>query len=521
MQISIEDYEKIRPIAKLEYGGSTLLYHVPNRMALWRVQTLFTKEPCTIEWLQTIEAGSVLLDVGANVGMYTMIAAKLRRARVYAFEPESQNYALLNANIHVNGLHGQVTAFCVALSDQVGFDKLYLSEFSAGGSCHSLHEDVGFDLTPRKSPFVQGVFSHTIDAAITSGAIEVPNYIKLDVDGFEHKVLKGAKQTLRDQRVRSLIVELNPRIPEHRAIVDYLAEFGFRHDPQQVGRAARQEGAFKGIGEWIFTRDAGRPAADLNGGRVAHRLVSAAVKSNLTRSEQVVAHVLRRVRETAIETEPFPYAIVDDVFPDDYYRQIAQHFPEESRMVPLSETGRATGYKERLVVLFDDTGFARLDERQRQFWSELRGWLYSPSFVNGVVDRFRPYVAARIDELARRMGTVSVRGDAMIVSDKTRYAIGPHTDAPHRLITFLFYLPQDDRYRRYGTSIYKPNDPDFVCAGGPHYPFDRFTRIKTVGFVPNRLLIFVRTGRSFHGVEPIDENIERRLLVNNLRLCGL
>ena len=82
----------------------------------------------------------------------------------------------------------------------------------------------------------------------------VPNHIKLDVDGFEHKVIDGAVETLKKPEVRSLIIEINPHLPEHRAIIDHLAEFGFGYDPAQVAKAARTEGAFTGVGEYVFRR---------------------------------------------------------------------------------------------------------------------------------------------------------------------------------------------------------------------------------------------------------------------------
>jgi len=128
----IEAYENFDPAITLTYNGISIVYRIPNRAALWRVETLPTKEPCTIAWLESMEPGAILLDVGANVGMYTIFAAKVRQATVYAFEPESQNYALLNANIQANELSSQVTAYCAGLSDQQGLDKLYLSEFALG-----------------------------------------------------------------------------------------------------------------------------------------------------------------------------------------------------------------------------------------------------------------------------------------------------------------------------------------------------------------------------------------------------
>ncbi len=518
MKISIEDYEKLRPVVTFRHEGRSAYYHVPNRMTLWRVETLLSKEPSTIAWLNKIRAGETLLDVGANVGMYSIYAACFRDAIVYAFEPESQNYALLNANIYENKLSGRVHAYCLALSDRAGLDKLFLSNFAQGTSCHSLGEEVGFDLQPRKSPFAQGIYSQSIDELIAGGALPVPDYIKVDVDGFEHKVIQGAARTLVDPKVKSIIIELNPHLPEHLRVVEQLQQLGFAYDTQQVHEAARQDGTFKDVGEWIFYR---KQETKMSGG-VVHTHIPSVIAPPDAETQQMVEHVLNRVRATPISAMPFVHAVVDNVFPPEYYASIQAMFPPDTAMIPLSETGRTRdAYKERLVTLFDEDGFSRLTAEQRQFWAKLGAWLYSPDFINGMIDYFRPHVAARINHLTQRFGRCDVRGDALIVSDKTEYAIGPHTDAMHRLISFLFYLPQNDQFSAYGTSLYVPKDPRFTSDGGMHYGFDGFERSTTIGFIPNRLVIFVRSDKSFHGVERIDDpSVERRLLINNIRLVN-
>lgn len=136
-QLTIEDVEMINPIVTVHDGATEVAYCTPNRFAKWRVDTLFKKEPDTIEWIRSFAPEDVLVDIGANVGMYSIWAAKTRGTRVYAFEPESQNFALLNKNIVANGLSGNVTAYCLALSDETGFALLHLSGFTPGASGHT------------------------------------------------------------------------------------------------------------------------------------------------------------------------------------------------------------------------------------------------------------------------------------------------------------------------------------------------------------------------------------------------
>jgi len=243
-----------KAISTVSIEGREAQFWTPNDMTRWRAQTLYTKEPVTIDWLRAMTPGATLLDVGANVGMYTVFAALARRANVFAFEPESQNYAVLNENIRINDLGDQVLAVCAGLSDRPGIERLFLSAAVPGGSCHSLGAEVGFDLAPRPAAFAQGAIALCPDELVQEGQLPVPDYIKIDVDGFEHKVLKGLNATLRDARVRSLIVELNPKLEPHREIREQLRSLGFHWDPGQVEAAARTSGPFEGVAEHVFQR---------------------------------------------------------------------------------------------------------------------------------------------------------------------------------------------------------------------------------------------------------------------------
>jgi FkbM family methyltransferase len=498
--------------------GHRLVFATPNRMTTWRVQSLFDKEPDTIRWIDGMAAGSVLVDVGANVGMYTVLAAVTRQVTVHAFEPESQNYALLNQNIAANQLSDRVAAYPLALSDEMAASRLFLSQFTAGGSCHSFGEDVGFDLKPRGHAFAQGSFSVTLDQLVKGGAVPVPDYIKIDVDGFEHKVIEGARETLANLKVKEILVELNTHLPEHNAVIERLHALGFAHDAAQAQGALRKAGAFEGVGEFIFRR--GGPGT---GQKVNFNRSFTIVPPRESEGWRVLQHVLDRVARAELVTEPFPYVVVDDVFPADYYAELLAHFPTADSLVPLGQSGRvpSSAYKERHVVLFNDEEFTRLQPAQRAFWEAMAGWMYSDPFVNAFVTKFATALQPRLTKILAADGVLRSRGDALLVEDHTKYAIGPHTDAPHRLVSFLFYLPEDDSMRDLGTSIYKAKDPNFVCWGGPHHPFEPFERVCTIDFVPNRLVAFPKTERSFHGVEAITrEDVRRHLLINNIRLLN-
>ena len=505
-------------VSVLKRNGIIIQYSTPNDMTRWRVQSFEQKEPSTVAWLDAMFPGSILLDVGANVGMYSLYAAVSKQMKVYAFEPESQNFALLNTNIALNQAQNRVIAYPLAISDETKADKLYLSDFTIGGSCHSFGEEVGFDLKPRESQFAQGCFSITIDQLVATNTIPVPNYIKIDVDGFEHKVLHGAEATLQNPEVKSIIVELNTNLPQHQALIEQLNEWGFVHDPQQAESALRTNGAFKGVGEFIFDRK-----SKTNSILSINKPLILKPPINI-RARDVMHYVLDKVMQTSIAKSPFPYLVVDNIFPPEYYQDILKYFPTDGKVLrSLGETGRVPidAYPERHCVLFNDEDFLRLNPEQRMFWSEFASWLYCEEFINNFIQKFYTTLKPRLDKILETEGQLQLKGDALLVEDRTNYAIGPHTDAPHRLVTFLFYMPSSAVDKDLGTSVYIPKDKKFVCWGGPHYPYSKFELVDTVSFLPNRLLAFPKTEHSFHGVEPIErKNISRHLLINNIRVMG-
>jgi len=380
--MNVHEYDTLRPSVAIKVDNKKIRFNTLNRQLLWRVETLFSKEPSTITWLERLNSESILVDVGANVGMYSIYASVLKGARVYAFEPESQNYATLTKNILSNNIANLVTAFPICLSDEIKLDVLHLSEFiwNGGGSCHSFGEEVGFDLQPRSSPFSQGSISYTLDKAISERIVAQPTHIKIDVDGFEHKVLNGASHTLKNNKLKSICIEINPNLDSHIEAVKELNKLGFFYSKSQVQQVERKEGAFKGCAEYIFDR--------LSDPKIQIFTSGFKVLPEVNSYHQTAKdHALNRIDETQVETYPFPYIIVDNIFPDSYYEKILSSFPSIEISIPLGETGRVTegSYPDRKVTLFNDQHFSNLDKEKKEFWEGFASWLYSPDFINKLI----------------------------------------------------------------------------------------------------------------------------------------
>jgi FkbM family methyltransferase len=219
--------KKVGRIRQVSRNGYTYSFVCPNRVVAWRARTFLTKEPETLEWIDTFEPGDVLFDVGANIGLYSIYAGS-RGINVVAFEPESQNQALVQQNIFLNGLADRIKCLAVAMSDRQGVDYLYLSRFRAGESMHNFGAAEDWQQRPFAAPFRQGIVSFSLDAFLEFQPEPFPTHIKIDVDGIEAKVIRGAARTLRDPRLKSLLVEFDGGSADDVAAIAEVERAGFR-----------------------------------------------------------------------------------------------------------------------------------------------------------------------------------------------------------------------------------------------------------------------------------------------------
>lgn len=168
-------------------------------------------------FLDCVKPGYTVLDIGAHVGYYTVLAAKLAesKGRVIAVEPSKTNIALLKQNIEKNKL-ANCSVVEIALSDKNGTTTLYESLSSSGD--HSLTRQKGTKGIKTKAL--------TVDALLRTKGI-IPNIIKIDVEGAEQSVLDGMKQTLKRKQVKTIFLELNGKNEAIGKTVSTLMETGF------------------------------------------------------------------------------------------------------------------------------------------------------------------------------------------------------------------------------------------------------------------------------------------------------
>jgi FkbM family methyltransferase len=152
---------------------------------------------------EMVKPGMTIVDIGAHIGYYTLLAAKQAgpHGKVYAFEPEPKNFALLSKNITANNAN-TIKTFNTALSDQSGTRELFIEKYNKGH--HSFAKNVNTVETIR-------VTTTTLDETMKNNGSPEINILKIDVEGAEPIVLRGMRETIKRSPKMTIFTEVYPR----------------------------------------------------------------------------------------------------------------------------------------------------------------------------------------------------------------------------------------------------------------------------------------------------------------------
>jgi FkbM family methyltransferase len=174
-----------------------------------------------------LREGSVFVDAGANVGIYTAMAAKRvgGAGRVVAFEPAAAAFSKLESMVLANDLH-QVRAFRIALDRTDGEVELFVPPPAYGNLNASLFEYAS-GMVPER------IMAKRLDGVLEGLGIPKVDLLKVDVEGKERDVLLGARGYLKTGLVEWVLMELNERLLQLAGtsageVVSLLAGFGYR-----------------------------------------------------------------------------------------------------------------------------------------------------------------------------------------------------------------------------------------------------------------------------------------------------
>lgn len=215
-------------------------------------------------------------------------------------------------------------------------------------------------------------------------------------------------------------------------------------------------------------------------------------------------HVVEKIDHSSIVNYPYPHFTIDNIFPDDFYNILLQKTIPNNFLKVLKDSKRVSEkYSDARYFLGLKPNIPNLDNNIKSFYEDFAKWLHY---------FFKPMLLHKFN-----IPLKGVMSDALYVRDCKTYNLGPHTDSKRKVLTCLIYLPADFSQSQYGTSMYIPKDKNFTCPGGFHHCREKFILYKTIPFVPNKLFCFLKTDTSFHGVEPIIQDVERNLLIFDLQ----
>jgi FkbM family methyltransferase len=220
---SNEFIQSLDPKIDVEFEKQKLTFRTGNGRLLWRANSLLTEEPLMISWIKSMKSDDVVLDVGANVGMYTVPIAKKAQA-VYACELDPLNVAILKENLFLNAVTDNVVVLPFACGESARIVEVTFRDLAYGDALQLIE---GGD--PQNTRFghrthTANVIQFSLDEVFVQLNLPRPNKIKIDVDGNELTVLHGMKDLIRGANEVYFEDSFSDSC---KAVVQYLSSVGF------------------------------------------------------------------------------------------------------------------------------------------------------------------------------------------------------------------------------------------------------------------------------------------------------
>ena len=177
--------------------------------------------------LHLLKKDDLFVDIGANVGVYSVLASAVKKAKSIALEPVPSTFEFLNDNIRINAMEKTITALNIGAGSKEGV----LSFVETMDCMNHVATEADSDKVKINVPVkrLDDILGH-----------EIPLLMKIDVEGFECEVINGAEETLKDNKLKALIIEVNGSGARYgfdeKKLHEKLLSFGFKpysYDPRQ------------------------------------------------------------------------------------------------------------------------------------------------------------------------------------------------------------------------------------------------------------------------------------------------
>ena len=258
--IWFNDFTQETSYKSIKILDKKIKFFCPNQLIEWRTKTLFTKEPETIEWIESFEKKENLIfwDIGANIGLYSIYnSLKNPNSITIAFEPSSSNLRVLTRNISINNLEKNIKIVPIPLTNKENiFQMMNESNFVEGGALNTFGEKFDFEGKKFKPIMKYNLFGTTMNYFIENSILDIPDYIKIDVDGIEHFILEGGDKFLNNEKIKSLSVEINENFKEqYSRVLNLMEKYNFKILHKKHNTSLHSETSkFKNTYNYIFIK---------------------------------------------------------------------------------------------------------------------------------------------------------------------------------------------------------------------------------------------------------------------------
>ena len=261
--IFFNDFIQDRSYKSIKILDKQINFFVPNQITNSRVDTFFIKEPETLEWIDSFKEKENLIfwDIGANIGLYSIYnTLKHPKSTTIAFEPSSSNLRVLTRNISINNLEKNIKVVPTPLSNKKNiFQEMSESQFVEGAALNSFGEKFDFEGRKFESTMKYNLLGTTMNYFIENSILDIPDYIKIDVDGIEHLILEGGDKFLNNEKVKSLSIEINENFKEqYNKVLNLMEKYNFKILHKKHNNSLFSEGSrFINTYNYIFIKKIG------------------------------------------------------------------------------------------------------------------------------------------------------------------------------------------------------------------------------------------------------------------------
>lgn len=231
----LQSYIDLSISRKINIGKKKFIkFYCPNTITSYRAKTFFSKEPETLEWMNSYGGkNKILYDIGANVGLYSIYYSKKFSAETYAFEPSFKNLEIFTKNIRLNNLYKLVNVIPNAATKEQKISNFFQLNYFAGNAGATfgdklVEKNLKSMVIKKFLPIKYKTLGISLDHLINHKIIKKPDLIKIDVDGNEYEVILGLEKFLQKKIKISILIEIDSRLKSSKLVHSLLKKLNFK-----------------------------------------------------------------------------------------------------------------------------------------------------------------------------------------------------------------------------------------------------------------------------------------------------